>query len=151
MVAQLDGCRTDSYYEYLLKVAVLLNWNASRSSVVTEKVDEYLAQFDLLLAALPAHVVEHQGCTRYHREAGRGAPPLFANERYTRDTTDSSHLSCYLPGVLALAALRFPDKHGRFGRRHTTADAAGLATQLMDGCTCQYELPEISAAGLGPE
>ena len=46
-------------------------------------------------------------------QAGRGAPPLFANERYNKD---SGHLGCYLPGVLALAAHHFPERYGTFGR-----------------------------------
>ena len=144
------GAGTDSYYEYLLKTAALFPQNVTLQR-------QFLAQYDRMLRALPAHVVRYQGCTEFAAAqwaasqggasgAGAGAAhePLFLNEH---SAADSAHLGCFFPGLLALSALHFPTKYLDL----PVTNANVMAAQLMQGCLCQYQDPALSAAGVGPE
>jgi mannosyl-oligosaccharide alpha-1,2-mannosidase len=115
----------DSYYEYLIKAA-LLRPHSPNSKAYSNK---WLQAADALrhnLSSRAAPSAEYPGS---HLYMGKLESPWFLNEQ--------SHLACFAPGNLLLG-----------GRHLNRKDLIKLGLALLDGCRHSYN---ATPTGIGPE
>lgn len=118
----------DSYYEYLMKITLL-------APTFDPYLQQYKDQFTMAARSLRKHYSSRSASAPYHAMQhlflARGDNELFLNKQ--------SHLACFAPGTLLLAAKFYGEKYD--GLRT-------FALALLEGCRHTYD---STPSKIGPE
>jgi mannosyl-oligosaccharide alpha-1,2-mannosidase len=122
------GSGSDSFYEYLIKGAILEQPLADERDVTALGLYESVVQ-EALLQQDARHVKKTRN----------------KNVSFPVDRKKYNHLLCFIPGMLALGETYYLDG---LNSVHGEKNAMSLAKQLADGCLDSYK---TTMTGLGPE
>ena len=112
------GGGSDSYYEYLIKNAILLQPLAEKIDI--EMLESYIRTLDESFNGDHIGITFDENNVAYPTEGG----------------SDYNHLLCFVPGMLAVGE-KFYDEPLDF--KYEKGDTLSLAKMLLDGCWTDYQ------------